>query len=147
MNQPLDHLRSERGATLLELTIVVILLGILFAIALPSFIDFRHDASLAEAEQRVSTILTRGRWMAITSGQPRQIALSGSVVQIIDPTTNTVLEVVDLGGYLVTVAATNLPATLDSRGFVAGNTPTITITGTAVSRSRTFSIGPLGKVS
>jgi type II secretory pathway pseudopilin PulG len=147
MNRHLDHLRSERGATLLELTVVVILVGILFAIALPTFIDFRQSSTLAEAEQRVFTILTRARWMAINSGQPRQIALSGSVVQIIDPSTNTVVEAVDLGGYLVTMAATNLPATFDSRGFVAGNTPTITLTGTAVSRSRTFSIGPLGKVS
>lgn len=147
MNPPLDHLRSQRGATLLELTVVVILLGILFATALPTFIDFRHGSAVAEAEQRVSTTLARARWMAITSGQPRQIALAGPVVQIKDPATDTVLESVDLGAYSVTVAATAFPATFDSRGFVAGSTPTITITGTAVSRSRTFSIGPLGKVS
>ena len=40
----LHGLRSERGFTIIELTMVIVLLSVLAAVAIPNYIDFRTDA-------------------------------------------------------------------------------------------------------
>jgi type IV pilus assembly protein PilA len=55
--QHLNKKKADKGFTLVELLVVIVIIGILTAIALPSFLNQTAKAKQTEAKQNVSTII------------------------------------------------------------------------------------------
>jgi len=72
-----ERLRQEEGFTLIELMVVVLIIAVLVAIAVPSFIGFRSRAQdrAAQAELRNVLIAEKGYWLDNSKFTNNQTAL------------------------------------------------------------------------
>ena len=117
--------RNRTGYTLTELLMVIVMIGVLLALAMPKLNKVDAQAGTASAAQAIASQLATARAVAIATGYPARMTISGSNVTIATSdslgTFTQMGKSVSLANYGVTVTAS--PASnveFDPRGFASG---------------------------
>ena len=142
---------NKTGFTLIELMIVVAILGIISAIAAPSFMNYMAQRRLNGAARMVMSDLMNARMLAVTLNRNVQVTFptSAGASYTYDATVTAVTRNVQTGfGYHdVTVSGNNNPVFAPT-GRLSGVTAcTITLASAALTQQKTVSVSSAGRVA
>lgn len=117
---------EESGFTLVELLVVMLILGILAAIAIPTFFNQREKANDAEAKEMVRTAQTAMETYAVDNNNSYTGA-TNTALDTIEPTLDPTRLVVTVGGgagilYSLTATAKNTAHTFKITKNTDGST-------------------------
>jgi len=79
------RLTSEEGFTLIELLVVIVILGILVAIAVPSYLSLRGNAQDAAAQSNVRSAIPAAEEYYQTTGNSSYTGLSNAALAAVAP--------------------------------------------------------------
>jgi prepilin-type N-terminal cleavage/methylation domain-containing protein len=147
----------RRGFTLLELMVVIIIVGVVTAIALPKIYTIRDKAAVRSARQQAQSYLMLARATAIRKSQYAWMRVSGQTISVYTPSPAGGTTVTRMGGTIffnstkVTMAGEPAFASPDSimydlRGMASNRAATQKITFTRNSARDSLCVSRLGLV-
>jgi prepilin-type N-terminal cleavage/methylation domain-containing protein len=143
--------RDRRGFTLVELSVVTAIIGILAVLALPRFFNYVSALRSSGAASQVTADITRARMTAVREGRTTSLTVNGTTgytlaVENTDGSVNRTLRSVSLTSSYpgISITSSGGKISFDSRGLLKSGTGTVTLKRGG--RTQTLTINAVGRV-